>query len=51
VATRDDALAKLPVVTIEAVRKFVDGKIPSAPAGAAPNPQQSVLELSATREE
>jgi hypothetical protein len=50
-ATRDDALAKLPVMTIDAVRKFVDGKIPPAPAGAAPNPQQAVLELSATREE
>ena len=54
VATRDDAMAKLPVVTIDAVRKFVDGKIPAAPAppaGAAPSAQLSVLELSATKEE
>jgi len=51
VATRDDSMAKLPVVTIDAIRKFVDGKIPTAPAQAAPSAQLSVLELSATREE
>jgi tetratricopeptide (TPR) repeat protein len=51
VATRDDTLTKLPVVTIDAIRKFVDGKVGPSSAGAATSSQLAVLEVSATREQ
>jgi S1-C subfamily serine protease len=50
-ATRDDPLGRLPVVAIDLIRKFASGKFTAVTEAATIIPDNSVLELSATREE
>ncbi|HYE18225.1 MAG TPA: trypsin-like peptidase domain-containing protein [Tepidisphaeraceae bacterium] len=49
-ATREDAPNKLPVVTVDVLRKFVEGKVTLSET-TSDDPEGSVVELTATRQE